>query len=398
MTTPQSSDAIQQKVEQGIQALRAGEREKGRQLLTEVITADDQNEKAWLWLSSAVDSDEERKLCLENVLTINPQNHAAQKSLAKLQQKVTSQEPLPTVQKIDIVYQDYSKIDDIWARAEALQLCPYCAAELKAEQKRCHQCKQNLTVTYYQHAKPKPNFHIYWVLILGLSQLFMLQVIIDSLTEQPLEIMILHGLMSPVFLVLTVLLFMRRNWAHIISVVILFLAALLVIATPFLESAVSDIFLGTTLERTPLFGLAQGFSSAITGAIRILQLAGIALAAYFGIFIVPPDFARETVLLRAEVNRKANKASGLFLAGDRYAKRKMWAAAVLNWQRAAALDPTRLLYQLSLAQAYAELNYFDRSLDVLQSARNVVATPEAQAKIKEVEIDVQARMKQQQTK
>lgn len=395
MTTPQSSDAIQQKIEQGIQALRAGEREKGRQLLTEVVTADDQNEKAWLWLSNAVDSDEERQLCLENALTINPQNQAAQKSLAKLNQKAPPPEVIPAVEQMDIVYQDYSKIDDIWARAEDLQLCPYCAAELQSEQTRCHHCKQNLTVTYFQHAKPKPNFHIYWVLILGLSQLFMLQVIIDSLTEQPLEIMILHGLMTPVFLVLTVFLFLRKNWAHIASVVILFLAAALIIATPFLESAVSDIFLETTLERTPLFGLAQGFSSAITGAIRALQLAGLALAAYFGIFIVPPDFARETVRLRAEVNRKASKASGLFLAGDRYAKRKMWAAAVLNWQRAVALDPTRLLYQLSLAQAYAELNYFDRSLDVLQSARSIVATPEARAKIKEVEIDVKARMKQQ---
>lgn len=395
MTTPQSSDAIQRKLEQGIQALRAGEREKGRQLLTEVVTADEQNEKAWLWLSSAVDTTAERQLCLENVLAINPHNRAAQKSLAKLTQHTASPNPLPAIQQIDIVYQDYSKIDDIWARAEGLQLCPYCAAELQPEQSRCHECKQNLTVSYYQHKKPKPNFHVYWVLILGLSQLFMLQVIIDSLTDQPLEIMILHGLMTPVFLVLTIFLFLRHNWAHIASVVFLFLAAVLIIATPFLESAISDIFLGTTLERTPLFGLAEGFSSAITGAVRALQLAGLALAAYFGIFLVPPDFARETVLLRAEINRKAKKASGLFLAGDRYAKRKMWGAAVLNWQRAVALDPTRLLYQLSLAQAYAELNYFDRSLDVLQSARNVVATPEARAKIKEVEVDVKARMKQQ---
>lgn len=391
MTSPTPPLTNQQKVDQGIKALRVGQREKARQLLTEVVTADEGNEKAWLWLSSAVDTDQERQLCLENVLTINPHNEAALQGIAKLQrQKALS----PYVQPIEIVYQQYSQIDDIWARENA-EMCPYCAAELQRTDTRCQQCKQKLVAKYYRHEKPQSGFHVYWVLILSLSQLFLLQLILDGLLGEPVNTMVLHGLMIPVFLLLAIFLYLRHTWAYIASLVALFISAALIITAPYIKTAFSDVFADGIIGRTPIFGLAIGASSLITGAIRILQLAGIALAAFYGIFVVSPDFAQETVLLRAEVNRKASTASSLFMAGDRYAKTKMWAAAVLNWQRAVALDPTRLLYQLSLAQAYAQIGFHGRSLDVLQSASKIVTTPEAKAKIKELQIQVEASMKQQ---
>ena len=37
-----------------------------------------------MWLSGAVETDEERRICLENVLTINPDNVLARKGLLKL--------------------------------------------------------------------------------------------------------------------------------------------------------------------------------------------------------------------------------------------------------------------------------------------------------------------------
>jgi cell division septation protein DedD len=62
-----------------------GDREIGRQMLEEILEEDEVNEKAWLWLSSVVESDEDREICLENVLTLNPDNRVAQKSLEALQ-------------------------------------------------------------------------------------------------------------------------------------------------------------------------------------------------------------------------------------------------------------------------------------------------------------------------
>jgi hypothetical protein len=66
---------------QAVTAAKAGRKAEARHLLETVLDADKRNEQAWLWMSGVVDSDEERIVCLENVLTINPNNQAARKGL-----------------------------------------------------------------------------------------------------------------------------------------------------------------------------------------------------------------------------------------------------------------------------------------------------------------------------
>lgn len=69
---------------EGVQAIRAGDRATGRAKLLEVVRRDELHEQAWLWLSAAAESDEERVICLENALTINPFSQAARRGLEKL--------------------------------------------------------------------------------------------------------------------------------------------------------------------------------------------------------------------------------------------------------------------------------------------------------------------------
>jgi hypothetical protein len=71
-------------LEDAIDAIRAGDREEGRQILEEILETDESNEDVWLWLSSVVDTDEDREICLENVLALNPDNVVAQKGLEAL--------------------------------------------------------------------------------------------------------------------------------------------------------------------------------------------------------------------------------------------------------------------------------------------------------------------------
>ena len=71
-------------LKQAVSAAKAGRKEEARRLLEAVLDADDRNEQAWLWMSGVTDSDEERVICLENVLTINPHNEAARKGLVAL--------------------------------------------------------------------------------------------------------------------------------------------------------------------------------------------------------------------------------------------------------------------------------------------------------------------------
>jgi hypothetical protein len=83
-------------LEQGIEALKAGRRAEARNLLAQVVHQDQYNETAWLWLSGAVDTDDERRTCLENVLTINPNNSMAKRGLESLKAKQGIRQLSPT--------------------------------------------------------------------------------------------------------------------------------------------------------------------------------------------------------------------------------------------------------------------------------------------------------------
>lgn len=71
-------------LDDAIQAIRMGDKEEGRRLLEEMLETDESNEDIWLWLTAVVESDEDREVCLENVLALNPNNSIAQQSLAAL--------------------------------------------------------------------------------------------------------------------------------------------------------------------------------------------------------------------------------------------------------------------------------------------------------------------------
>jgi hypothetical protein len=69
---------------EGVAAIRRGDLAAGRERLTRVVEADPFNAQAWLWLSAAVESREDRITCLENVLTVDPHHEAARRGLIKL--------------------------------------------------------------------------------------------------------------------------------------------------------------------------------------------------------------------------------------------------------------------------------------------------------------------------
>jgi hypothetical protein len=75
---------IDQLYQDGVAAIRAGNPNKARSLLEEVVRLDPVHEQGWLWLSAVVETDEDRITCLDNVLTINPFNEEAQRALTSL--------------------------------------------------------------------------------------------------------------------------------------------------------------------------------------------------------------------------------------------------------------------------------------------------------------------------
>jgi hypothetical protein len=80
---------------QGIAAAKAGDVQRAYDLLLKVVEVDEYNEQAWLWLSSVVESDQDREVCLENVLAINPDNKLAKVGLVHLREKAPGR-PAPS--------------------------------------------------------------------------------------------------------------------------------------------------------------------------------------------------------------------------------------------------------------------------------------------------------------
>jgi hypothetical protein len=77
---------------QGIDAARRGERAEARKVLLHILELDDRNKTAWLWLSGVMVDIDDQILCLENVLTIDPENATAVEGLTKLRSWRATQE------------------------------------------------------------------------------------------------------------------------------------------------------------------------------------------------------------------------------------------------------------------------------------------------------------------
>lgn len=72
---------VEAMVKEGIRAFKANKKEEARALWEKATELDQYNEQAWLWLSAVVETDDDKRTCLENVLFINPNNANAKKGL-----------------------------------------------------------------------------------------------------------------------------------------------------------------------------------------------------------------------------------------------------------------------------------------------------------------------------
>ena len=72
---------LQEWLQQGISAAKAGEVDQARFLLLDVVEQDQTNETAWYWLYQVFDRVDDKRVCLENLVIINPQNRWAKQKL-----------------------------------------------------------------------------------------------------------------------------------------------------------------------------------------------------------------------------------------------------------------------------------------------------------------------------
>lgn len=81
---------LEELMQLGIQSARNGNTENARVIFQQVLDADAQNERAWLWMAAVAETPADRVRYLNTVLRINPNNPTAQRELKQLQEKQES--------------------------------------------------------------------------------------------------------------------------------------------------------------------------------------------------------------------------------------------------------------------------------------------------------------------
>jgi hypothetical protein len=81
---------VEAMVREGVNAYKAGRRDEARALLLKATELDQSNVQAWLWLSGLMDTPDDQRTCLENVLAINPNNERARQGLSFLSGQTTT--------------------------------------------------------------------------------------------------------------------------------------------------------------------------------------------------------------------------------------------------------------------------------------------------------------------
>jgi GrpB-like predicted nucleotidyltransferase (UPF0157 family) len=82
-----SSPNLEQLMQLGIQTARKGNKPNARMIFQQILDADKQNERAWLWMAAVAETPEDRFRYLRTVLRINPHNQTALRELKKMQQR-----------------------------------------------------------------------------------------------------------------------------------------------------------------------------------------------------------------------------------------------------------------------------------------------------------------------
>lgn len=369
-------------VQAGIAAAKTGQRERARGMLLRVVEHDEENVTAWLWLSGLVDDLEERQICLENVLTLEPDNALARKGLARLQEM--REAALPAEMAEDPPSEDpqpapvrpYDAFDDEY-------LCPYCTAETEPKDRRCRECGNKLWISFRKREKRSTAMWItlalqayntlqamvlpvlMGILLFGANSPFMAEIVgfyADQLGAQAADVQLWVRVgfflsLLPFLFSLSVLIGLYLRWKPVFYL----LLVNAILGLLFVVLGVVGSVLSADLVSGVFGGVYVGAAIAVLVAFGRLYLA----------FQLEEDFPLERRRILFRLDPDVTSAPMILARGHEYTKRKMWGMAALHMRRAVGMTPQRMDGRLALALTYMKLNRHDEAAQALERARRI---------------------------
>jgi tetratricopeptide (TPR) repeat protein len=113
-------------------------RQKARDLLQKVVSLDPLNIPAWLWLSTVVDDLDDKQVCLDNVLYLDPTNKPAQVGLVRLAEQAASGAAAPIVSRPTRPKPKLVSVPQ--------EQCPFCQKPISTLATVCDYCQLPLTL------------------------------------------------------------------------------------------------------------------------------------------------------------------------------------------------------------------------------------------------------------
>lgn len=405
---------LQQMLQAGQAALKRGEKDTARDLLLQVIDADEKNETAWLWLAAAVESVDDQIVALENVLELNPDNASAQKGLAQLRLKQSLTPAPPPQPKPNfppptpaftsdweaepIAEEETASFDDLRATLQVADdslpatpepvpnplesvlalddpyQCLYCGAPAPADLKRCPECNRSL-MTRTGGDKLSDSLRTAALVAMACLALAGFEALAVAIFSQ--------GGAFGEFLYnnltfLSLLVGDFQTWPPLATIVVLILQFVLVVIW-------IAIVLGLLYQIKYVYYAAIGVASfnilwmvyrwrvGFFGPFLAVVDIVCSIAALFFIFASQPDFQINLIRLRCATDPHIKGGDALNRLGHIAKGQDQWALAVAYWRAAIAAMPAQADFYKDLTIGYAQIGYYHRALRTLNEYANQAA-------------------------
>lgn len=370
---------IESLLQEGIASVKRGQKTRAAKMLMKVVEADEKNEQAWFWLSMAIDDTEDKITALENTLTINPSNTAAQTNLNWLRSRSVTEKapprktgPLPAQDKTGHPLAPEAPPQDVEGLLDDPYQCVYCGAPAGRDLKRCPDCGRNLMTKRAHTKNVSSSLRTVAFSLMMQTALAMLEGIVLVVVNYQGN----NGVIQYTYYTIHLeeyfgdYLIWPADWPPILMLVAgiriaLFTAltlALLFQFTPAYYAAIGTLVADAVWTVFRWMNKFLGPGAAVVDI--IFDLITLAL-----VFATDRDFAvnEERTLCLPQPHIKGGLEFNRL--GHIYRQKGMWALAVRYWRLAVGAMPLRPDFHKDLAVGYAQIGYYQRALNALNEAK-----------------------------